>query len=603
MRSVFACVMLFLYLNSLNAQLHPGRISKSLVPQPSFHYQDEYNFDTSINIAAWKNVSPGLNIAFGSTDELYFRSEVPDIAAQQPSANVTAWKNERVNLQLLIWSADTLNQIRIRIGSLKSGTGKTIAASAASAKMVRYVVSNYPYAAKDVTCGESPYDDLYLMPDRFEDFERFDLPGRTVRPVWITIDIPPTSVAGSYKGEIEVITERERTKLPITVQVQNQLLPSPKDWKHRLDLWQNPWVIAWKNNLKPWTVEHKLLLKQHLQLYANAGGKFITTYAVHSPWTDNSYMIEGGMIEWIKTNDGKWRFDYKIFDEYVKLAMSVGINKAITIYTPIPWGNRFIYTDQNTGNQVTLTLAPGTKEFADAWNIFLTDLRAHLIKQGWLNITYLGINENAMEHTLAAIKVIKAHNKDWKITYAGDWHEELDLLLDDYSFLYGKESNAEVVKNRSRRGQTTSYYVCCNPPVPNNFVFSPPVEGRWISWYTLAHGYDGFLRWAYDAWPADPQRDARHVLWPAGDCFLVYPGAASCIRFEKLREGITDFEKIRILREKASKSKNGKVKDLLAQLETHLQKFLNEKDFNKETLKKDLAKGNEMIAELSGVLN
>ena len=80
-----------------------------------------------------------------------------------------------------------------------------------------------------------------------------------------------------------------------------------------LILWQNPWVVAWENNLKPWSEEHMLLLKKHLQLYADAGGKYITTYAVNSPWADNSYMIEGGMINWIKRKDGSWKFDYTYF--------------------------------------------------------------------------------------------------------------------------------------------------------------------------------------------------------------------------------------------------------------------------------------------------
>ena len=204
-----------------------------------------------------------------------------------------------------------------------------------------------------------------------------------------------------------------------------------------------------------------------------------------------------------------------------------------------------------------------------------------------------------MEHTLAAIKVIKDHSKDWKITYAGNWHEELDLLLDDYCFLFGEESNVEQVKKRAARGQTTTYYVCCNPPVPNNFVFSPPVEGRWQGWYTSAHGYDGFLRWAYDAWPADPMRDARHTLWAAGDCYLVYPGGNSCIRFEKLREGIVDFEKIRILKELAAKSNNKEVKSLGKQLDKHLEIFVTEKNFETKKIIADMEKGKQIIFQLS----
>ncbi len=101
----------------------------------------------------------------------------------------------------------------------------------------------------------------------------------------------------------------------------------------------------------------------------------------------------------------------------------------------------------------------------------------------------------------------------------------LPQILDDYSPVIGSEPGRQQLAERKSRGATTTYYVCCTPARPNTFVFSPPVEGRYISWYASAYGYDGFLRWAYDAWPADPVRDARHTLWPAGDCFLVYPGS------------------------------------------------------------------------------
>jgi len=90
-----------------------------------------------------------------------------------------------------------------------------------------------------------------------------------------------------------------------------------------------------------------------------------------------------------------------------------------------------------------------------------------------------------------------------------------------------------------------------------------------MGWYAAGRGYDGFLRWAYDAWPADPARDGRHTHWPAGDCFLVYPGGSG-IRFEKLREGIADYEKIRILRRRALNSRSESVKGLMPELDAVL---------------------------------
>ena len=469
--------------------------------------------------------------------------------------------------------------------------------------LVRSVLSNYPYGAKDAVCGSSPYKDGYLMPDRFESFERFDLPGKTSRPVWLSLQIPADAQPGTYKGVIEVLSEKDKQPLTISVRVQDKTLPPPSEWKYRLDLWQNPWVVAWENHVEPWSEEHKTLLKKHLQLYADAGGKYITTYAVNSPWSDNSYMIEGGMIEWIKQKNNSWTFDYKIFDEYVELAMQYGINKAITIYTPLPWAERFRYLSQETGNYVYERWVPESPEFKKNWNVFLTDLKKHLQQKGWLKITYIGINENAMNQTLSAIKVIKQHSPDWRITYAGDWHEQLDTLLDDYSFLFGKEPDAEQLKKRAARGATSTHYVCCNPPVPNNFVFSPPIEGRWISWYSAAKGYDGFLRWAFDAWPGDPLRDARHGTWAAGDCFLIYPGGNSCIRFEKLREGIVDFEKIRILKQLATASKDKSVKDLLKNFEEHLKVFTTEKDFDQQKITGDVEKGRAFIEQLTDKLS
>jgi hypothetical protein len=584
-------------------QSHLGQIRTAGVPVPPQHYQAEYTFDSTINQAAWLTQKPGLHAAFGSTDELYFRTEVPALKNEGASFVTTAWKGERVNAQILLWCPDTLQQVRVLLNDLKNEKNQVLGKNNMQLNIVRYVISNYPYGVKDATCEGAPYKNLYLMPDRFEPVvasnDRFEIPGKTIRPIWLTLDIPAGTAPGTYNGTIEIRSESYQAKLNFTVTIQNQLLPKPKDWKHRLDLWQNPWVVAWENNIKPWSAEHKLLLKKHLQLYADAGGTYITTYAVHSPWSDNSYNIEGGMIDWTKRKDGTWKFDYKIFDEYVELAMSVGIDKAITLYTPVPWGFRFRYMDEKSGNYVHEIWAPTSKEFKDAWNVFLTDLKKHLQQKGWLEKTYLGINENPMAETLAAIQMIRNHSKEWKITYAGDWHPELENLLDDYCFLYGKESDLDAVKRREQKGFTTTYYVCCNPPVPNNFVFSPPIEGRWMSWYTAAHGYDGFLRWAYDAWPADPSRDARHTAWPAGDCYLVYPGGNSCIRYEKLREGIVDFEKMKILREKAAQSNDKQAKDLIKQLDQHLTVFLSEKAFDSKKITADVEKGRSIVEQLS----
>ncbi len=607
MRKIGYCIMLLLLMVPGFygfGQKIKGTVDSLSLTSTAAHYEPEFTFDKPVDAGSWARVMPGLHAAFGSTDQLYYRTEVPDIANENASLNVTGWKGERLNMQIIVWSTDTAQQVRVKISGLVNKQGKFIDITNFRVNMVRYVMANYPYGSKEAVCGETPYKNGFLFPDRFESFERFDLPGKTVRPIWMSLNIPADAEPGMYAGNVEVYSNNARRVLPFTVKVQRQTLPKPHDWKYRLDLWQNPWVIASYYHVKPWSAEHKALLKKHLQLYAEAGGTYITTYGVHSPWADNEYSTEEGMIEWIKKKNGSWKFDYSIFDQYVSLAMSMGIDKAITIYTPLPWGERFRYKEETTGNYIYERWVPGTDTFKNNWNVFLTDLMSHLEKKGWMNKTYIGINENAMEQTLAAVRVIKSHSKKWKITYAGNWHSELNELLDDYCFLYGNENTADETKARAAKGMTTTYYVCCNPAKPNNFLFSPPIEGRWISWYSSAHGYNGFLRWAYDAWPADPMRDARYGSWPAGDCYLVYPGGNSCIRFEKLREGIQDFEKIHILRSLAEKSPGKKkVRALLGTLDQHLKGFLSEKEFVEDQLIKNVSDGRNLLDELSDALS
>ncbi|HEU4789425.1 MAG TPA: glycoside hydrolase domain-containing protein [Flavobacterium sp.] len=566
------------------------------------HPKAEYEIKS--NLTDWQNQEKGLQAAFGNADKAYFKNNPPTSTAVFWGG--AAWKGQRQNAMLLIWSATAQNQVRIHASDLKDENGNVLRKDNLQINLVNYVLSNHPYNATNVDCGEGIVDKSYLLPDRLESYnqelDRFDLPEMTVKPVWLAFEIPANAVAGTYKGEIEIQSLEKTIKLPISIQVQNQTLPKPHDWSFRLDLWQNPWVLAHYFQVKPWSEEHMMLLKKHLKMYADAGGKFITTYAVHSPWQDTTYYVDEAMIGWVKQKNGQWKFDYSIFDKYVQCAIDAGVDKAITIYTPIPWGERFRYEDETTGNYITERWLPTSDEFKANWNIFLTDLKSHLEAKGWFDKTYIGINENAMEQTLEAIHIVKKHSDKWKITYAGDWHPELDGLLDDYCSVFAKEGSLKDVTNRSSKGQTSTFYVCCTPVKPNNFVFSPPVEGRWIGLYTLAHGYDGFLRWAYESWGSDPTRDARHVSWGAGDAFLVYPGGNSSIRFEKLREGIVDFEKIKILQNLAKSSKNKSALKKMKELNTFLLTLNSEHDFQTTKIENDVTSAQKMINELSEIL-
>src|SRR5687768_5027269 len=117
---IFNLVALFSY-----SQVYKGQMEYSKIPVPAAHYQQEYTFDTTVNSEAWSTQQKGLNVSFASTDELFFRSEVPEVQ-KSLTWKATGWKGERLNIQVLVWAPDTLNQVRFLLNDLKNGNGKSI---------------------------------------------------------------------------------------------------------------------------------------------------------------------------------------------------------------------------------------------------------------------------------------------------------------------------------------------------------------------------------------------------------------------------------------------------------------------------------------------
>jgi len=261
------------------AQVDPAK-----VPLPQPHFQPEYTFDAPGDPLRWSRQPKGLNVSFASTDQAYLRSEVPDLPQDSRLWTATGWKGERLNTELVIWSPDTVKQIRVGVSDLVNGKGEVLAKSNLHAYLARYVVSNYPYGANEVSCGPTDSNPPYLMPDRLEPFQRFDLPGRSVRPIWLSLTFPPGRRPACIAARLQSAPKpRPPAALRIQINVQDQTLPHPVTGSSGWIYGRIPGrgLVLSRRALSD---AHKALLKQHLRLYADAGGKYITTYAVQSPW-------------------------------------------------------------------------------------------------------------------------------------------------------------------------------------------------------------------------------------------------------------------------------------------------------------------------------
>ncbi len=544
--------------------------------------------------AAWEEVPPGLRGAFGSLDRRYPRGVPPEVELSAET-QLSGWRGERVATQLVLWSSSEVRQVRWRIGEFTSEDGATLRSDCLRVHFLRYVLSD---DGSQGGRGEPPTK-KFLTADVLDEVERFDLAERNVRPLWLTVDIPAEAAPGRYRAELTVVAAGG-VELPfrLELEVQPRLLPSPAEWAFNLELWQNPWAVARYHGVRPWSPEHWALLRPVLGLLAEAGGKCITATIIPRPWGGQTYDAYESMVQWIRQADGAWRYDYALFDRWVEFCDSVGFHGPIYCYSVLSWSG-YTFLDEATGELVTLDFKTGSPEYAALWKPFLKDFTAHLREKGWYDRAVFAIDEAPLETMQQFIGFLRADAPGLKIALAGGWHPEIREEIHSWCCFIDQEMPREVIEQRRAQARPTTYYVCCGPERPNTFAFSPPAESVWLGWYAFARGFDGFLRWAYNSWPLEPLVDSRYIAWPAGDCFLVYPGPRSSVRFERLREGIQDYEKLRLLRQELLPSSSPEAREKLDRLDRFLAGLRYDPAAGTEVYLEQVRAGKRLLEELS----
>ena len=374
-------------------------------------------------------------------------------------------------------------------------------------------------------------------------------------------------------------------------------MPPATDWKFHLDLWQNPYAVARFHKVKTWSKAHWDLLKPIMKRLADAGQKVITVSLNKRPWGGQTFDQYESMIDWRKKTDGTWEYDFTVFDNWVQFMMDLGVKKQISCYSMVPWGNEFYYFDESENKEIKIKAAPGTKEYESLWVPFLEQFKAQLVEKDWNNITRIAIDERGPKEMKAMLKLLNKHAPEFGVSFA-DNHKSYKLYpndVKDMSVAFGHPVDKEDLIKRRAKGYVSTHYVCCSDGFPNTFTFSPPIEGVFIGWYTIAADFDGFLRWSYNSWVESPLQDSRFRTWPAGDTYIVYPDNRSSIRFETFREGIQDAEKIRILREEFTKKE---MLDDLSFLNNLVAQFnITTKPDNLDALLKDSKNALNMLAK------
>ena len=510
-----------------------------------------------------------MKIQWGSPDVRYSTDTV-DTGSVAPVDKAVAWRGERVNFQLVVEVnvKGENTQLEYEFTDLKCGKS-IIPASNVVGGFVQHVITD-----KFTGCGKHAVDahgENFVADRIVADNPQLFAAGKHLRGLWFTVQVPHDVKPGKYKGSVKVKSAGATRKANYTVTVLDHTLPAPKDWKFHLDLWQNPYAVARVHNVELWSNEHFKVLRPYMLKLASAGQKAITATLIDRPWDGQTHDPFGSMVTWVRKADGTWWYDFTIFDRWVEFMMGCGIDKEITCFSMIPWKLSFRYYDQATHSHKYINCAPGEAAYEQFWGGMLSAFAAHLKEKGWFEKTFISMDERSLSQMQAAIKVIKEYAPGLKISMAGNYHPEIEPDIYDYCldvFAYGAYT-PELIESRRAQGKVSTYYTCCSAEYPNLFTFSAPADAEFIALEALAKGLDGYLRWAYNSWTVNPEEDSRYTAWPAGDTYVVYPFSVSSVRWERLVQGIQQFEKYKILLAEAEAAGNtARVEQLKTLLKT-----------------------------------
>ncbi len=504
-----------------------------------------------------------LNASFSSITH-YHKKCTPFEEQIRTQVFETAWQGERISKAFIIWTdEENVENLKLQVSNFESPNG-IIPSSSARLRSVKYVHAD----SEAKPCeGYSNRDSVYgqMLGDILSTSLENSIHPYCPALFWLTLDIPPTSTPGHYAGKIVITAKGQLIELYLNLQVVDYCLPPVSQWDFHLDLWQFPTAVVDRYNeshpkqaIEYWSEEHFMLLRKNYRLLGDMGQKVITAHikdgALGSP----------SMVKWIKQPDQIWVYDYAVFDRYVDSLMCWGISKQISCQSPVGWNSEIIpYWDEATSTLKDLMAPVGSEIYATRWDHFLESFKKHLDAKGWFKKAVLYLDEVEPEKLVWIIEFIKTNHPNWKIGLAG-FHTPSDFVssqVHDMSLMVGTKGNPKQQENEG----ISTFYTSCNPVRPNNFIAgdADPAENIWMGWHAQHMGFDGFLRWAFDYWTVPDPVEQRVGSFTSGDFSLSYRSSNnlnmdiySSIRLELLREGIEDFEKLRILKNRLKASES-----------------------------------------------
>lgn len=401
------------------------------------------------------------------------------------------------------------------------------------------------------------------LPDPLLEGESISVDVAKNQPIWITVYVPKGAAPGKYTSTVEIDGDGETVSVPVQVTVHPFTLPDARTL--HITNWYSPGNLA----------------KAHgVALYSEAYWKWLEVWArFMADHRQDTILTQP--IDLIKGKDdgkGNLTFDFSQFDRFVELFKKAGVSGIIEgghlagrtggVWAAVDFDGYYPVITMPDGSRrenpaVTVT----SQEYKLFLSQFLPALQKHLESKGWLDhyVQHLAdepIPENAESYKKAAA-YIRQYAPKLKIIDAS----MCDLLTGAIDIWVPQppefEAKMDFFRNREKAGDKVWIYTCLSPKgkYMNRFIDYPLLDVRLLHWANFKYDLPGYLHWGFNYWQADPFKDLEpnwggEQYLPPGDSHIVYPGKRgplSSIRLEAMRDGIEDYELLKLLEKKDHK--------------------------------------------------
>jgi glycosyl hydrolase family 123 len=402
-----------------------------------------------------------------------------------------------------------------------------------------------------------------FYPDPIFDTTSMDIRNFTTQPIWITVNIPVDFPPGEYAGLLTIKAniggQRFSFNRPFTVRVYNVAIA-------KTSLWVTNWFALGKNQLKQLSGG-----KDSVEFFGNYWKWLHVVAKKMKEYDQNVIMTPVFALTGITVNKDKFFFEFSKFDQFVQTFIDEGTLGRIegghiggrmgNWYAQFGVITPYFRNDSLKFKNMAITDSSAQNFYSQ----FIPALVAHLKEKGWDKIYLQHIcdePEPGNEKTYADIaSYIKSISPDIKIIDAVHSHgvnNTVDVWVPELEMY---DSNYNFYTERKNAGNEIWFYTCLAPQgdYANRFIELPLIKTRILHWINFRFGATGYLHWGWDFWSDNCLEETAGIIpeagniMPGGDAFITYPGNGkilSSIRLEAMRDGIVDYELLKLLEEK-----------------------------------------------------